>query len=180
MLFTNERFIFENNFGSYKRLDNSNIDPLATTSINANSAILDNDGILPISSEIKPIILEPIIDGYNGFFDSSNTDDPSDILKNAKKNNLKSRLKSVLGDAGDKLITNLKRAALSEAQRQLNDQFRLLNNTIDKVRTSYGIGRMSEPTNVYNNPPGGQFFFDVHNSLRNFAGDTLTGLLNKR
>jgi len=175
-----ERFIFENNFGSYKRLDNSNIDPLSTTSINANSAVLDTDGILPISSEIKPIILEPIIDGYNGFFDSSNTDDPSDILKNAKKNNLKSRLKSALGDAGDKLITNLKRAALSEAQRQLNDQFRLLNNTIDKVRTSYGIGRMSEPTNVYNNPPGGQFFFDVHNSLRNFAGDTLTGLLNKR
>ena len=36
---------------------------------------------------------------------------------------------------------------------------------------------MSEPTNVYKNPPGGQFFFDVKNSLRNFGGDILGGLL---
>lgn len=80
-------------------------------------------------------------------------------------------------NAGEKLLQNVKKAALNEAQRQLNSQFRLVNNSLDKVRNSFGIGRMSEPTNVYSNPPGGQFFFDVKNSLRNFGGDVLGGLL---
>jgi hypothetical protein len=70
---------------------------------------------------------------------------------------------------------NLKKALLSEGQRRLNDQFRLLNNAIDKVRDSFGLGRMSAPTNVYDIPPnGGRLFFDVKNSLRNFVGDSLS------
>ncbi len=84
---------------------------------------------------------------------------------------------NLLQKAGETLLQNIKKAALNEAQRQLNNQFRLVNNSLDKVRNSFGIGRMSEPTNVYNNPPGGQFFFDVKNSLRNFGGDVLGGLL---
>jgi hypothetical protein len=36
---------------------------------------------------------------------------------------------------------------------------------------------MREPTNVYKSLPGGQFFFDVKNSLRDFGGDVLGGLL---
>jgi hypothetical protein len=84
---------------------------------------------------------------------------------------------NLLKSAGDKLLQNVKKAALNEAQRQLNNQFRLVNNSLDKVRNTFGIGRMREPTNVYNNPPGGQFFFDVKNSLRDFGGDVLGGLL---
>ncbi len=84
---------------------------------------------------------------------------------------------NLLQRSGEALLQNIKKAALNEAQRQLNNQFRLVNNSLDKVRNSFGIGRMSEPTNVYNNPPGGQFFFDVKNSLRNFGGDILGGLL---
>ena len=83
----------------------------------------------------------------------------------------------ILAKAGEKLLQNVKKAALNEAQRQLNNQFRLVNNSLDKIRNSFGIGRMSEPTNVYKNPPGGQFFYDVKNSLRNFGGDVLGGLL---
>jgi len=74
-------------------------------------------------------------------------------------------------------LQNIKKAALNEAQRQLNNQFRLVNNSLDKVRNSFGIGRMREPTNVYNNLPNAQFFFDVKNSLRDFGGDVLGGLL---
>ena len=84
---------------------------------------------------------------------------------------------NLLQRSGEALLQNIKKAALNEAQRQLNNQFRLVNNSLDKVRNSFGIGRMSEPTNVYKNPPGGQFFFDVKNSLRNFGGDILGGLL---
>jgi hypothetical protein len=82
--------------------------------------------------------------------------------------------------AGARLAENLKRAALNEAQRRLDQRFRLLNDTIDRIRNSYGIGRMREPTNVYNITQQNLFFFDVRNSLRDFAGDTLTGLIGGR
>jgi len=90
----------------------------------------------------------------------------------------------IFGRTAQKLVENLKKSALNEAQRQLNTRFRLLNNTIDNVRNSFGIGRMPPPTNIYLHDPNGttfglhnSFFFDVQNSLRNFGGDTLTGLL---
>jgi hypothetical protein len=79
--------------------------------------------------------------------------------------------------AGELLLKNIKKSALNEAQRQLNNQFRLVNNSLDKIRSSFGIGRMREPTNVYSNLPNSQFFFDVKNSLRDFGGDVLGGLL---
>lgn len=176
-----ERFVFEGRRGKYVSLSNSLTNPQGLRPIDAPDArISPTDGIIPIMIDQQPVVLETI-DGYNRFerpSDGTSTEDnPSDdILGDAKDNDFKSRFKNALGDASDKLVTNLKRAALSEAQRQLNNQFRLLNNTIDKVRNSFGIGRMSAPTNVYSNPPGGQFFFDVQNSLRNFAGDTLSGL----
>jgi hypothetical protein len=89
----------------------------------------------------------------------------------------------IYGRAAEQLVENLKDAALREAQRQLNIQFRLLNNSIDNIRNAFGIGRIPAPKNVYfpkqNTGPYGnsQFFFDVQNSLRNFAGDALTGLI---
>ena len=89
----------------------------------------------------------------------------------------------IYGKAAEQLVENLKDAALKEAQRQLNIRFQLLNNSIDRIRNAFGIGRIPAPTNVYfpkqNTGPYGnsQFFFDVQNSLRNFAGDTLTGLI---
>jgi hypothetical protein len=89
----------------------------------------------------------------------------------------------IFGRAAGQLVENIKKAALNEAQRQLNIRFRLLNNAIDDIRNSFGIGRIPAPTNVYfpaqNGGPYGnsQFFFDVKNSLRNFGGDTLTGLI---
>ena len=86
--------------------------------------------------------------------------------------------------AGLKLAQNLETAVKKELKSQINIRLRLLNNTLDKIRNAAGIGRMTEPTNIYkvpyfyqgiSNGLGGQvssnFFYDVHNSLRNFAGD---------
>ena len=87
------------------------------------------------------------------------------------------RKRSILGEASTALLEGVKRAALTETQRRLNIQFTLLNDTLDRIRNTYGIGRIPEPTNVYNYTPGGQFFFDVKNSLRNFAGDILSGYI---
>ncbi len=95
----------------------------------------------------------------------------------SEENSIPSNKDSLFKKAGQRLLQNVKKAALNEAQRQLNNQFRLVNNSLDKVRNSFGIGRMREPTNVYNNLPNAQFFFDVKNSLRDFGGDVLGGLL---
>lgn len=90
--------------------------------------------------------------------------------------------------ASQKLAKNLERAVKNELQAQINVRLRLLNNTLDKIRNAAGIGRMREPTNIYKVPYmwqgiasglGGQvssrFFFDVQNSLRDFAGDAVGG-----
>jgi len=90
--------------------------------------------------------------------------------------------------AGQKLAKNLEKSAKAELQGQINTRLRLLNNTLDKIRNASGLGRMREPTNIYKVPYyyegiasglGGQvssrFFYDVHNSLRDFAGDAVGG-----
>jgi hypothetical protein len=50
--------------------------------------------------------------------------------------------------------------------------------TINNIRSSIpGIGKMSEPTNVYSGQ--GQFESDVRNSIRNFVGDSIKGFFKK-
>lgn len=84
--------------------------------------------------------------------------------------------------ANKKLAKNLEKSAVKELKGQVNSRLRLLNNTLDKLRNNVGVGRMREPTNVYKDyknalgiSPG--FFFDVHNSLRDFAGESVGGAL---
>ena len=84
--------------------------------------------------------------------------------------------------ANKKLAKNLEKSAVKELKGQVNSRLILLNNTLDKLRNNVGVGRMREPTNVYKDyknalgiSPG--FFFDVHNSLRDFAGESVGGAL---
>ena len=82
--------------------------------------------------------------------------------------------------AGKALGKKLKTVLQNELRSQINTRLRLLNNTLDKIRNEGGMGRMREPTNVYknyDNPLGisSGSFFDVQNSLRDFAGDALGG-----
>lgn len=106
--------------------------------------------------------------------------------------------------AGKALGSKLKKTLQNEIKAQVNTRLRLLNNTLDKIRNEGGVGRMRAPTNVYSSHPphagmdaelnlpsyigggaigGGAIaagisptaFFDVQNSLRDFAGDALGG-----
>jgi len=106
--------------------------------------------------------------------------------------------------AGKALGSKLKKTLQNEIKAQVNTRLRLLNNTLDKLRNEGGLGRMRAPTNVYSSHPahagmdresnlpnyigggvigGGAIaagvsptaFFDVQNSLRDFAGDALGG-----
>ena len=90
------------------------------------------------------------------------------------KTNLPVGKGNIYGASAKALLENIKSDALRAAQRQLNAQFTLLNNSLNKARNSFGMGQMSSPT------PGGNFFFDVQNSLRGFAGDVLTNVISGR
>jgi hypothetical protein len=170
-----ERFVFDGDFGEYKRLNNSSIQPLINKPSDATNANIDDNGITEFIFRTEPVILGPIIDGYNNFTANSIIGD--DILENAKNIDKKSKFLTAVESATDNLIQNLRRAGLNAAQRQLDNKFRILNNTLDKVRNSFGIGRMAPPTNVYEGLQPGTFFFDVRNSFRTFAGDVLTGTI---
>jgi hypothetical protein len=170
-----ERFVFDGDFGEYKRLNNSSIQPLINKPSEATNANIDDNSITEFIFRTEPVILGPIIDGYNNFTANSIIGD--DILENAKNIDKKSKFLTAVESATDNLIQNLRRAGLNAAQRQLDNKFRILNNTLDKVRNSFGIGRMAPPTNVYEGLQPATFFFDVRNSFRTFAGDVLTGTI---
>jgi hypothetical protein len=188
---------------SYVRLRNGTIDPLANFGGSASTSREYINRTLNDNNDAEVILAEHNILGSGLTFSSNqpvpivNVSYPSSSyvissLQQNQKTNLYNTTKlpnpsagsvvrgtDVYGEAANQLIQNLKSAALNEAQRGLNAQFALLNNSLDKIRNSFGIGRIPAPTNVYNIPPGGQFFFDVQNSLRDFAGDVLTGLITR-
>lgn len=143
-----EKFVFGGDFGKYEYLSNKKLNPRKPMSNDVGTSVDTEDGDIFVTQ----VQTEPI--------------------KVLKSNLKRSKIKE--GSALNSLFRGVKRAALSEAQRRLNEEFRLLNNAIDKVRDSFGLGRMSAPTNVYQIPNNGsRFFFDVQNSLRNFVGDSL-------
>lgn len=188
---------------SYKRLRNGTINPLVTPDFGATSSReyinrtnSDNSNNSIVLGEIN------ILSGFTVNENNNNFSEPIvDIpivdttirgLKDANKFNIYNLSQSpnptsteiqgnvdIYGKAAQKLLDDIKKAALNDAQRKMNEQFRLLNNSLDKIRNTFGIGRMSAPTNVYSDQIGGQFFFDVHNSVRNFAGDTLSGFISR-
>jgi hypothetical protein len=89
----------------------------------------------------------------------------SNSLSKAKSNDLNKQLLNNLGK-------KLKKAAANEINRQITTQAKLLNRTLDNIRNSIGIGRMSEPTNVYKT---NQLKNDVQNAFREFVGNSVRG-----
>ncbi|MCK9475548.1 MAG: hypothetical protein M0R46_06510 [Candidatus Muirbacterium halophilum] len=91
--------------------------------------------------------------------------------------------------AAQKLAINLEKIAMTELNTQINSRMQLINNVVDKIRNTIGVGRMSEPTNIYKVPYvyqgmqnatglSNEYFSGLHNSLREFAGDAVGDALN--
>ena len=110
------------------------------------------------------------------------------VLNKAKMDSFN---KNLLKDLGK----GLKRAAINEVNRQITTQAKLLNTTLDNIRNSIGIGRMSFPTNVYSidelkygNKGKGhdtsgsinttEISNDLRNSLKNFLGQSVRGFFD--
>jgi len=121
---------------------------------------------------------------------SNETSKDSKGARTSKAKNAFETFKQNSKKASQKLAKNLEKAVKNELTSQVNVRLRLLNNTLDKIRNASGLGRMREPTNIYkvpyfyegiSNGLGGQvssrFFYDVHNSLRDFAGESVGGKL---
>jgi hypothetical protein len=177
-----ERFKFEGEYGKYQTLSNRKLDPLQILPEEENSNVENLEGTLVITKTAEtPVRISPIIDILSDPNENLDTFSDDQVITQAKKNFKKKgidKIKEALSQSSKKLLESIKKSTLNEVQRQLNSQYRLLNNSIDQVRTAFGIGRMSEPTNVYKRPSNGSsFFFDVRNSFRDFAGDFLGGLL---
>jgi hypothetical protein len=99
-----------------------------------------------------------------------------DNLEDAQKNQRRENFQRGLESAAKTLATSTKKVALNVGQQLLNDQFRLLNNTIDKVRNAYGLGRISPPTNVYAGVNPNQAALQT--AIRNFGGDVASAFID--
>lgn len=101
--------------------------------------------------------------GFDKWKDFSESDESSmDKIKRNQRN------REMLENLGKKL----KKAAIGEINRRIIDQARLLNRTLDNIRNQIGLGKMSAPTNVYD-----QDFFrsDITNAFRDFIGQSVRG-----
>jgi hypothetical protein len=202
MTFKYSTMVYEQYEGTDLKLRNSTVDPLvrAQTEIPVGNLEGNREYIRPSILEESPKDLKlfeySAVNTGNEVDQTTAEDQTIQNLKQREKNNIYQLLSNpgasstntlpkndIFGKAAEQLVENLKDAALRETQRQLNIRFSLLNNSLDRIRNSFGIGRIPAPSNVYfpqqNSGPYGNsnVFFDVQNSLRNFAGDALTGLL---
>jgi hypothetical protein len=173
--------------GEYITLNNGLLFPSKISTKDTQRAVIQlQDGqstIKPLAKKVDFVRLDVISDNNQAGQDSI-TDiilglvNSNDILGDIKDIDKKDKFKGALKNAGKDLLKATKTAVTNEAQRQLNDRFRLLNNTIEKVKQSYGLGSISAPTNVYDVKPGSTPFYDVMNALRNFTGDVLGNALD--
>jgi hypothetical protein len=173
--------------GKYFSLDSGLVVPFKASrkfeSNKLNIKIDPRTGNASIDTKVPTITIEPIdssftkngiIDGIDralrGQIDSTTSySETIDQLQTAKDNQGKVDFQKGLEGAVKNFAEAGKRIVISVAQQQLNNQFRLLNNTIDKVRNAYGLGRMSPPTNVYTQE--NLALNQLRGAVRNFVGD---------
>lgn len=183
-----ERWIPNGNFGKYVGYNNGSIWKVGNSSrsSNGNTDIsvpkFNTNGLNSLKQNgiTTPIILENYKSGLSSNYEQD------DNIQSSTLNNMKKTSEK----ASEILSKNLQKAISKEIKSQVNQRFRLLNNTLDKIRNASLIGRMREPTNIYkvpyyyegisnfsNGKISSNFFFDIHNSLRDFAGDSIGSAL---
>jgi len=153
--------------------------------ITGNPSIEAGLGRVPIKGKDRWQYSSSVGPGVIDLYDRGVTQDPSttttygssvDNLGDAQKNQRRENFQRGLESAAKTLATSTKKVALNVGQQLLNDQFRLLNNTIDKVRNAYGLGRISPPTNVYAGVNPNQAALQT--AIRNFGGDVASAFID--
>lgn len=186
-------------------VDNSQDKPSYISPQRANNISVNNSSLEPVLSNIKfkgantnypgsdqyvnvlsvgPTIPEPgTIEAIKKSDDYKEDPITSDSLKvvdanltNANKPTLdKLKDNQLQKDLQDDLKNKLKSAVIREVNRQITTQARLLNRTLDNIRNSIGLGRMSYPRNVYTDT---QVASDIKNAFRDFIGNSVKGFFD--
>lgn len=150
---------------------------------------LNHNGVVPaivlegynivVNEDVNKGKLSEIVPSLGDNEENQNLDKEPD--RKTKRKQAFDEFKDASKVAAKKLAKNLEKSVMTELQQQINIRLRLLNNTLDKIRNSVGLGRMREPTNVYKpyyvNGISNQFFYDVRNNLRDFLGESLGSAL---
>ena len=171
--------------GQYSYLTNDRMDPYQIKTSETGDVDTGNNTISANAPQPAPQFLESfyISDPTpTAGPDAQNPENPTDTDNSGAELSTMDQLKMSSAKAAKNLAKNLEKSAIKEVNTIITSRARLLNNTIDKIRNSLGIGRMRAPTNIYF-PPGGasninsRFFYDVHNNLRDFLGESLGGAM---
>lgn len=170
-----ERFNFNGTQASTQVIDNEKNDLLGIKTSETNNVSTSNNTITASSPTINLTSYDEfprktINESNQSSSDSNAVNGTSTVpsINDIKTNDKKSKLKTNLNVLKKKVAN----AFVAEANRQISQQARLLNKTLDNIRNSAGIGRMSPPTNVYESNP---LKNDIQNALRNFAGKSVKG-----
>ena len=156
-----------------------------TDATTGNPTLISGSGKVPIKGKDRWQYSSAVGAGVIDLYDRGVTQDPSttttygssvDNLEDAQKNQRREDFQRGLESAVKTLANSTKKVALNVGQQLLNDQFRLLNNTIDKVRNAYGLGRISPPTNVYAGVNPNQAALQT--AIRNFGGDVASAFID--
>jgi len=163
------------------------MDPFEIKTNETNNVDTNGTTLTPNATQPTPVLLESFRVSQKSTTagkDAQNPDNNEDIDNSGNEMSNMDKFKASSKKAAKNLAKNVEKAAINQVNRMINVRARLLNDTIDKIRNTAGIGRMSAPTNIYN-PPGGssnpnsRFFYDVQNGLRDFLGESLGGALGK-
>ena len=156
-----------------------------TDATTGNPTLISGSGKVPIKGKDRWQYSSAVGAGVIDLYDRGVTQYPSttttygssvDNLEDAQKNQRREDFQRGLESAVKTLANSTKKVALNVGQQLLNDQFRLLNNTIDKVRNAYGLGRISPPTNVYAGVNPNQAALQT--AIRNFGGDVASAFID--
>ena len=171
--------------GQYVSLINDRMDPFGVKTSETNNVSATGSSITTTAPQPTPVMLESYRlsdQSSTAGRDSQNPEVPTDTDNSGNEMSTLDKFKASSKKAAKNLAKTAKKAAINRVNTAINIRARLLNNSIDKIRNSMGIGRMSAPTNVYK-PPGGasnpnsRFFYDIQNGLRDFLGESLGGAL---
>lgn len=173
-----ENWVPDSKLGQYAVLNNDRMDPFEVKSSETNTMTTGTGSTSTItthSNYTQPVMYnEYILTERSGSTPPNpGTGDGFTEQENTPTSSTLDKLKSSSKKQSHALSQNLHKAAVNAVQGQINVRVRLLNNTLDKIRNSIGIGRMRAPTNIYKPVKNSTFFYDVHNSLRDFLGNSL-------
>lgn len=172
-----EKFTWSENIPTATIYDNGLYNPTELSSQDSNGSVDDNGNITNSPKEYEV--------GYVDSWLLTDTKSKTpDQLMGSVESQFQMMKKNLTNDINNQnnlssILNKLKNAAFAEVNRQILNKARLINRSIDNIRNSVGLGRMSEPTNVYQEDyaRGNMLPSAAKNAVRDFLGQSIRNIL---